>query len=68
MTDSVKFTFVEFNPVRDFRGAPAARVRVTTASGDSLLWMTERNIAENAKLYGWSEGLLQARNAYPGHP
>jgi hypothetical protein len=63
---AIDFRFIEFNPVRAFRGAPAARVAVVTTSGENWLWMNQRHIAENIKLYGETPELAKAKAAYGG--
>lgn len=63
---AVHFRFISFNPVRAFRGAPAARVAVVTESGENWLWMDQRHIAENIKLHGETAELAKAKAAYGG--
>lgn len=59
------FRFVEFNPRRHMRGAPAARVAVSEdGSDEEWLWMTVRDIQLNIKEFGPNDELFKALNAY----
>jgi hypothetical protein len=39
---------------------------VVTTSGENWLWMNQRHIAENIKLYGETPELAKAKAAYGG--
>ena len=59
------FTLVRFNQRRLQRGAEAAEVEVIWPDGEEeTLWMSKKDIEDNAKEYGWQEGLRDALNAY----
>lgn len=59
------FELVRYNPRRRARGAEAAEVKVTWPDGDeALLWMSEKNIADNIAGFGECDGLSAAREAY----
>lgn len=59
------FTLVRFNPRRAQRGAEAAEVEVTWPDGETeTLWMSKKDIRDNAKEYGSQAGLTAALNAY----
>ena len=65
MSETPKFTFVEFNPHRKQRGAEAARVEVDYGNGvTDLLWMSRRDITQNLDLFGDSSELQKALAAY----
>jgi hypothetical protein len=59
------FTLLRFNPRRAQRGAEAAEVEVTWPDGEiETLWMSKKDIRENAKEYGWQSGLRAALASY----
>lgn len=58
--DAIVWRFIEFNPRRNLRGAPAARVE---ADGE-WLWMTLKDIRNNIKEFGDHPELQKALNAY----
>jgi hypothetical protein len=63
------FKFLEFNPIRHSRGAPAARVEVWendrgVISACDWLWMTKSDIKKNILEWGEDPGLLEALSHY----
>ena len=59
------FSLVRFNPRRAMRGAEAAELEVKWSDGDTeTLWMSKKDIRDNAKLYGEQAGLTAALKAY----
>jgi hypothetical protein len=59
------FTLVRFNPRRAQRGAEAAEVEVTWPDGETeTLWMSKKDLRDNAKEYGEQAGLTAALDAY----
>jgi hypothetical protein len=59
------FTLIRYNPRRAARGAEAAELEVTWPDGDKeTLWMSKKDIRDNANDYGWQGGLQAAYNAY----
>lgn len=60
------FRFIEFNPRRASRGAPAARVEVLGDGCDYWLWMTPRDIRKNIAAHGDCAELQKALNSYKG--
>lgn len=60
-----QFRFVEFNKVRQMRGAEAARVEVIYGEGDhDLLWMSAGDLHAYIRQFGKHEALTEALNAY----
>ena len=69
MESKIEFKFIEFNPRRAMRGADAARVEVTEATGESeWMWMSKRDLSKNIKLFGEHPELLKAKSAYAAFP
>jgi hypothetical protein len=60
MTDDFTFRFVEFNPRRAARGAPAARIDF----GGDWAWMSLLDLRRNIKIYGRLAAFTQAIEAY----
>lgn len=61
----VNATLTRYNPRRKARGAEAAEVSVVWDDGEQdTLWMSERNLKENIKLYGKLQGFVDALEAY----
>ena len=60
MSDNFTFKFIEFNPRRAARGAPAARVEV---NGD-LVWMSAVDLKKNVAIFGPLAAFTQAIEAY----
>jgi hypothetical protein len=59
------FTLVRFNPRRAQRGAEAAEVEVTWPDGETeTLWMSRKDLRDNAKEYGSQAGITAALDAY----
>lgn len=58
--ETIEFKFIEFNPRRAMRRAPAARVEV---DGD-WLWMSKEDIRKNIKEFGEHPELRKAADAY----
>lgn len=60
-----RFTLIRYNPRRRARGAEAAEVKVEWSDDDyETLWMSRKDIEGNYALYGKSEGLRAAYEAY----
>jgi hypothetical protein len=60
MVDDFTFKFIEFNPRRAARGAPAARVEV---NGD-LVWMSVADLKKNVAIFGPLAAFTEAIEAY----
>lgn len=59
----ITWKFIEFNPTRAMRGAPAARVEAGTGA---WLWMNPKDIRANIKDHGEHPELQKALAAYKG--
>lgn len=60
-----QFRFVEFNKVRQMRGAEAARVEVIYGEGDhDLIWMSAGDLHANIRQFGKHEALTEALSCY----
>lgn len=60
----MKLEFKGFNDVRNFRGAPAARVLVADDGETSLMWMDKADIRRNIIEVGPHLALVQAAGRY----
>ena len=59
------FELIRYNPRRKARGAEAAEVRCTWDGDETAdLWMSEKDIKRNIKVYGPQKGLTDALKAY----
>ncbi len=60
-----KFELHRYNPRRAARGKEAAEVKITHPDGDiEYLWMSKKDINNNIKDFGVSDGLLECLTAY----
>jgi hypothetical protein len=60
----MEFKFIEFNPRRAARGAPAARFEIFIDGNGDWIWMDKRDIRENRKIYGDNPEFDKAIEAY----
>ena len=60
MASDVTFRFIEFNPRRAARGAPAARVEVD----GNLVWMSVADLKKNVAIFGPLAAFTEAIEAY----
>lgn len=60
------FKLIEYNPIRNLRGAEAAKVSITEDNWQTSywLWMSVENIQNNIKEWGPHPELLKALGAY----
>lgn len=60
-----QFKLVEFNKVRQMRGAEAARIEIIYGEGDhDWLWMSAGDLHGNIHQFGEHEALTEALKAY----
>lgn len=62
--EQVTFKFLEFNARRHARKVEAARVEVTYAGQDQVLWMSKSDLQKNLQIYNDDPELLKALGSY----
>lgn len=60
----LQFHLMEFNPRRNMRGAPAARVEVIDGDDSYWLWMDRADLRKNIEEHGAHPELVKAQQAY----
>lgn len=61
---TIHFKLLRFNPRRQLRGAPAAELLIQDDDNKVVLWMSEKDIRANIKLFGPHAELSKALDHY----